>query len=363
MAQAASRLQPERVLTQADLGSLAGCGHPRGSLLFGIAAIVAICMLAVAVPSSFAQHGGGGGGHVGSGGGGGHFGGGGHSGGGGGHSSGGKSGHATGSASGARATKHGPGLYGVGANTASPSGKPRETGIGAAFRRFFGFSHSSSNSTNTRSEATATSSTGSLGNRAAAQASLPPAFSRLRLNPSPSPVLSDNAPISSGRAPFLVARPGVSAPPRPIGPRRRRFYPVGIGFYGFAPAFGFGFGAPFFGFNCFWFDCFGFNFDYYSYSAPWHYNVRPQATMLLYLTDGSAFEVTDYWVEGDTLRYIAEDGGGGEVPVSDVDVQRTTDANSRVGFRFNLDRTRRGTPLDRVQPPANGPDEPQSEQK
>jgi len=243
--------------------------------------------------------------------------------------------------------------------------KPRETGIGAALRHFFGFSHSSPDAANTLTAATSSTPAASVVDRAAVQTSLPPAFGRLRINQFPAGGLIESLPVRSERANFLSVRPAVSAPPRPIGPRPRRFYPVGIGFYGvFVPAFGFGFGAPFFGFNCLWFDCVGFNFDYYSYSAPWRNNVQAvPATMLLYLTDGSAFEVTDYWVDGETLRYLSEDGGEGEARLSDVDLQRTTDANARVGFRFTLDRTRRGTPLDRIEPPTNQPDEPQSPQE
>jgi hypothetical protein len=362
MAQSVLKLQSERVLARCDPGSSA-CGRPlHGSLLLRFAGIVAASMLAVALPS-FAQHGGGGGHGGGSGG---HFGGGGggHLGGGSGHSSSGKAGHASGSVSAAHATKHGP-AFGEGANMEAAAGKPRETGIGTALQHFFGFLHSSLHATNTLTAATSSAAAASVVDRAAVQASLPPAFGRLRLNQIPAGRLSENLPVRSERTDFLSVRPAVSAPPRPIGPRPRRFYPVGIGFYGvFVPAFGFGFGAPFFGFNCLWFDCFGFNFDYYSYSAPWRYNVQAApATMLLYLTDGSAFEMTDYWVDGDTLRYISEDGGESEVRVSDVDVQRTTDADARVGFRFTLDRTRRGTPLDRIESPTSQPDEPQSPQE
>jgi hypothetical protein len=364
MAQPASKFQPEYVVNRREPTSLGGCAQAGGSVLLTVAGIVAMGMLAMA-PPSFAQRGGGGGSH-GGGGMGGHFGGGGeaHSAGSRSHSSSGKGGHATGSSSGARATKRGPAVYGVdGVYMESRTTKPRQTGIGAAFRRLFGLSHSSTSPTDTLVESSAISSTSALVSRAAARASLPPAFSHLVLNQSPSVALGGSAPVRLGRAALPSPRPAVSAPPRPIGPPPRRFYPIGIGFYGgYAPTFGLGFGFPFFGFDCFWFDCFGFNY-LGSYSAPWHYNAQPQATMLLYLTDGSAFEVTDYWVEGDSLHYIAEEGGEDEVRVSDVDVERTTDANARVGFRFTLDRTRRGTPLDRVKPPTNPPEEPQSPQK
>ena len=69
--------------------------------------------------------------------------------------------------------------------------------------------------------------------------------------------------------------------------------------------------------------------------------------MLLYLNDGSAVEATDYWIEGDTLHYVSENGRENQIRINDLDIQRTTDANARVGFRFTLDRTQRGMPLDR----------------
>jgi hypothetical protein len=409
MIQAASKFQCESILTRREATRLAECSRARGSVFLRVAGIAALGMIAMASPS-FAQRGGGGGGSHGGGGmgGGGHFGGGGggaHSSGvGGGHVSGGSSGrvsggvsHAGGSRSGSRGSS-GAIASGGHLGPSESAAKSGGTGIGGAFRRLFGISHSSSKGPDVAKVGTS-SAESSVVTRAAAQASLPPAFSRLRLNGSAATSLNDGAAIRSERTAFVTARPAITAPPRPIGPRPRRFNPIFFG--GFAPfgfGYGFGFGSPFFGLNCFYFNCFGFNsfgygpfgygpfgynyfgynnfgynnfgynnfgfdsFDPYSSSSPSHYNTNLQPAMLLYLTSGSAFEVTDYWVEGDTLHYKAENGGSGEVPVSDVDVQRTTDANGRVGFRFNLDRARKGTPLDRVEAPTNQPDEPQPQQ-
>ena len=396
MIQAASKFQCESILTRREATRLAECSRPRGSVFLRTVGIAALGMIAMASPS-FAQHGGGGGGSHGGGGmgGGGHFGGGGHvSGASSGRVSGGVS-HVSGSRSGSRGSS---GAIATGGHPgpSESAAKPSETGIGGAFRRFFGISHSSAKGPDVAKVGTSGAENSAV-TRAAAHASLPPAFSRLRLNSSAATSLNDSAAIRSERTAFVSARPAITAAPRPIGPSPRRFNPIFFG--GFAPfgfGYAFGFGSPFFGFNCFYFNCFGFNsfgygyppfgygpfgynnfgynnfgyssfgynnfgfdsFDLYSSSSS-RYNTALQPAMLLYLTSGSAFEVTDYWVEGDTLHYKAENGGSGEVPVGDVDVQRTTDANGRVGFRFNLDRTQRGTPLDRLEPSTNPPDEPQ----
>lgn len=71
---------------------------------------------------------------------------------------------------------------------------------------------------------------------------------------------------------------------------------------------------------------------------------------MLYLKDGSALEVTDYWVDGVTMSYVTEDGKKSSVAVADVDIARTTDANSRIGLKFRLDRTEPGLPLDEIEP-------------
>src|SRR4029077_13902022 len=87
--------------------------------------------------------------------------------------------------------------------------------------------------------------------RAAAQASLPPAFSHLRLNGSAATSLNDG----------VTARPAITAPPRRIGPSPRRFNPIFFG--GFAP-FGFGYGFGFtsfgYGYGPFGYGPFGYNY-------------------------------------------------------------------------------------------------------
>ncbi len=103
------------------------------------------------------------------------------------------------------------------------------------------------------------------------------------------------------------------------------------------PSYDFGF--PFF-----------YDFGYFGYGlTPCWTCSRPAApAMIVYLTDGSALEVIDYWVQGDTLYYVTESGKHGSVALANVDVQRTTAADARLGFKFNLDRTEPGLPLDPI---------------
>jgi hypothetical protein len=62
---------------------------------------------------------------------------------------------------------------------------------------------------------------------------------------------------------------------------------------------------------------------------------RPQ----LILKDGTTYTVADYWRAADQLHFITSEEGGTRsvprtVPFGDLDVQRTTDANTAQGFRF-----------------------------
>jgi hypothetical protein len=176
--------------------------------------------------------------------------------------------------------------------------------------------------------------------RAEESAKLPPAFGHLRLGETPAPfrtnAYSELRRVSLSGQPQIVRR-------HPLPPPRRTPPPIvyGGGYYGgYWPDFGLGFGFPL------WFDF----FNYFNWFPSYQYNAHAAQAVLLYLNDGSALEVTDYWVEGDMLNYVTEDGKKGTVPVANVDVQRTTDANARVGLQFRLDRTQRGLPLDRTEP-------------
>ena len=62
---------------------------------------------------------------------------------------------------------------------------------------------------------------------------------------------------------------------------------------------------------------------------------RPQ----LIFKDGTTYTVADYWRVDDQLHFITSEEGGTKsvphtVPFGDLDVQRTTDANTAQGFRF-----------------------------
>jgi len=59
-------------------------------------------------------------------------------------------------------------------------------------------------------------------------------------------------------------------------------------------------------------------------------------TVLLYLTDGTAYPATQYWVSGSTVHYVIPYGGEHTVPIADVDMRKTIDENAKRGVRFNL---------------------------
>ena len=127
------------------------------------------------------------------------------------------------------------------------------------------------------------------------------------------------------------------------------------------PAF---FGAPFFrfgaGFNSVWwptcgpfwtwgFGCgdsasYGYGSENYVSPQPYEspvylYGGDGGALVGLYLKDGTAYGVLDYWfVNGDIHFTLAEDGDDRAVehviPFDELDLQRTIDVNTRRGFRM-----------------------------
>lgn len=59
----------------------------------------------------------------------------------------------------------------------------------------------------------------------------------------------------------------------------------------------------------------------------------------LVFKDGTTYTVTDYWRVDDQLHFITVEDGGTKsvphtVPFENLDVQRTTDADAALGFRF-----------------------------
>jgi hypothetical protein len=187
--------------------------------------------------------------------------------------------------------------------------------------------------------------------------------------------LADEGPVSmhGGAAHF---------PRRPVYPLRPRF-PIFPG-----TGFGFGFGAPFFGFglgfNSFWgpscgpywgwgFGCnmlpfydYGYGYGNYGYSpsenlegqienqnAPliygnpsgpglgYAYGGGERELVELYLKDGSVYNVTDYWLVSDQLHFTTIDANAGQpvehaIDFDRLDLQKTIDVNTQRGFRFVL---------------------------
>lgn len=79
----------------------------------------------------------------------------------------------------------------------------------------------------------------------------------------------------------------------------------------------------------------------------------------LFLKDGTAYGVTDYWFENDQLHFTALEEDGTKsieevIGLDELDVQKTIDVNTRRGFRV----VRRDEPLEqylRHHPDANAP--------
>lgn len=213
--------------------------------------------------------------------------------------------------------------------------QPKKSGFRAALHRFFGIRDSGPERYGefARSDGGAESMVA----RDMERATLPPALSRVRLKEFPAFERTGSDRQISRLAPRAELRR------RPVRPFPRRFGPVQAynGWYaGYWPEFDFGF--PFF-----------FDFGYLNYcgsSACRQRNVLASPALLLYLKDGSALEVTDYWVDGVTMRYVTQDGKKGSVAVADINIQRTTEANARIGLKFRLDRTEPGLPLDEIEP-------------
>jgi len=176
--------------------------------------------------------------------------------------------------------------------------------------------------------------------------------------------------------------PHIVHPPLGFNPY---LYP-GYGFYGFNPYYGLGYGFgcdPFWGFGCGgfgygWGPSYGFGYGSgYGYYGPgwdtgsnapqdftndsseppspntWQDNSdssgnEPESgsqveagevgapTTLIYLSDGTTYAATDYWVADNKLHYVTNYGGEGTLDLSQVDMQRTVDANAKNGVTFTL---------------------------
>ncbi|MFY9527887.1 MAG: hypothetical protein WBC04_13205 [Candidatus Acidiferrales bacterium] len=62
----------------------------------------------------------------------------------------------------------------------------------------------------------------------------------------------------------------------------------------------------------------------------------PVVTTILVLKDGSSYSVTDYWLESGRLHYVTTYGGENNIPVEQLDLQRTVDDNAQRGVTFTL---------------------------
>jgi hypothetical protein len=130
--------------------------------------------------------------------------------------------------------------------------------------------------------------------------------------------------------------------------RRRLFFRAP--FFRFGPAFSPGFfwsqncspdwawgyycnGLPFYGY--------GSGFENYvtlqTYQAP-VYIPGDRELVWLFLKDGTAYAVRDYWFVNDLVHFIAVDEAGAKsieqtMPISDLDAEKTIDINEHRGFR------------------------------
>lgn len=125
-------------------------------------------------------------------------------------------------------------------------------------------------------------------------------------------------------------------PIRPVSPV---FLPPSFGFWG-GPYFRFGLGlgfSPLFWQNCYLYGTYG------CYPVPAYYLFAGEGRELaqLLLTDGTAYNVTDYWLVDTQLHFKTIEDDGTKVvehaiDFNQLDLQKTIDVNTQRGFRFVL---------------------------
>jgi hypothetical protein len=94
-------------------------------------------------------------------------------------------------------------------------------------------------------------------------------------------------------------------------------------------------------------------------TAPYLYGGGERELVQLFLKQGTAWNVTDYWFVGDQVHFITLEEGGTKsvertMALSELDLQKSIDANTRRGFRF----VKRDAPVEqylREHPEANPP--------
>lgn len=57
---------------------------------------------------------------------------------------------------------------------------------------------------------------------------------------------------------------------------------------------------------------------------------------VVYLKDGTSFQITSYWSSGNTLHYVDSQGGVSTIDASQIDLQRTASENAKRGIRFPI---------------------------
>ncbi len=65
-------------------------------------------------------------------------------------------------------------------------------------------------------------------------------------------------------------------------------------------------------------------------------SVSTVAALRLYLKNGAAFDVTDYWFADNKLHYVVTDGSEIAIDMDQLDLQRTVDENAKHGVQFTL---------------------------
>jgi len=191
--------------------------------------------------------------------------------------------------------------------------------------------------------------------------------------PIPQPPIS-RPPVSrpfSPVPPVGAFRPGGSVLFRPGPFRPRPIYPYPIYRY---PIYGYPVWGPQWQFwwqwavwphnSCAWTNCYFWNwgpsydsFRFYEYTPAYvgtpaypsslYLSAQEREQPQLFLTDGTAYSVTDYWLVDNQVHFkIVDERSGNSVeqviPLDALDLQTTVDVNTRRGFRFVL----RNEPMD-----------------
>ena len=139
-----------------------------------------------------------------------------------------------------------------------------------------------------------------------------------------------------GKRTVVVGNPVVT-PELIFPPRRFPRFPI---FFGLP---GFGFAGRFEGYDstCGPFWIWGFACDKLPYFGFGHsiYSSAPQpnsAEAVLWLKDGTAYGLRDYWFAAGKLYYLTNYGGENSIDVDRVDLQKTVDEDALRGVDFTL---------------------------